>query len=97
MIFLGIAKQTLVPVIPGRATISAPPDKRKTPYRTGCQQSELIWELGVEIRVRQSPDWRVTRRHSGQWRSRDRRPAALKREVQQKEDLSKKNQSQRSD
>jgi hypothetical protein len=31
-----------------------------------------MWELGVEIRVRQSPDWRVAGRHSGEWRSRER-------------------------
>jgi hypothetical protein len=36
-----------------------------------------MWELGVEIRVRQSPDWRLASRHSGEWRSRDRRPAEL--------------------
>src|ERR1700674_3802539 len=36
-----------------------------------------MWELGVEIRVRQSPDWRFAGRHSGEWRSRARRPAEL--------------------
>ena len=39
--------------------------------------SEVIWELGIEIRVRQSPDWRFACRHSGEWRSRDRRQAWL--------------------
>src|ERR1700687_5572804 len=39
--------------------------------------SEVIWELGVEIRVRQSPDWRFASRHSGEWRSRDRRQAEI--------------------
>src|SRR5450759_856799 len=38
---------------------------------------KVMWELGVEIRVRQSPDWRVAPRHSGEWRSRDRRNAEL--------------------
>jgi hypothetical protein len=33
----------------------------------------LNWEHEVEIRVRQSPDWRCAERHSGEWRSRDRR------------------------
>src|SRR5712691_4313023 len=36
-----------------------------------------MWELWAEIRVRQSPDWRFGSRHSGEWRSRDRRPAEL--------------------
>ena len=34
-------------------------------------------ELEVEIWVRQSPDWRFAGRHSGEWRSRDRRPAVI--------------------
>jgi len=36
-------------------------------------------DLGTwgEIRVRQSPDWRFAERHSGEWRSRDRRQAEL--------------------
>jgi hypothetical protein len=38
----------------------------------------LSWKLGVELRARQSPDWRCARRHSGEWRSRDRPHAALK-------------------
>src|ERR1700676_1865760 len=38
---------------------------------------KLIGELGVEIRIRQSPDWRLAGRHSGEWRSRDRRPAEI--------------------
>jgi hypothetical protein len=38
----------------------------------------LIWELGVDIQVRQSPDWRLAGRHSGEWRSRDRHQAELK-------------------
>src|ERR1700730_4216046 len=39
----------------------------------------MIWELEVESRVRQSPDWRFGRRRSGEWRSRDRRPELLNR------------------
>ena len=36
-----------------------------------------MWELVVETRVRQSPDWRFAGRHSGEWRSRDRRLAEV--------------------
>jgi hypothetical protein len=40
-IFQGIGIQTLVPVRPGRAAISARPGKRKTLHLRGFQQSRL--------------------------------------------------------
>src|ERR1700674_2811139 len=46
--------------------------KSKTLHLTQCAKLKraIQQRLCVEIRERQSPDWRIARRHSGEWRSR---------------------------
>ena len=43
--------------------------------------TEAWMDVNDETRERQSPDWRIARRHSGEWRSRARRKARKHRKL----------------